>query len=72
MTFRTKLLIVSSLTVAGAVTAVTGAVLVAARQAFERVDAERQGALLEQFKKEIKIQGAAVGAAVARAGLSTW
>lgn len=71
MTFRTKLLIVSSLTVAGAVTVVTGGVLVAARHVFEHVDAERQEALLEQFKKEIKIQGAAVGAAVARAGSST-
>ena len=71
MTFRTKLLIVSSLTVAGAVTVVTGGVSVAARRAFERVDAERQEALLEQFKKEIKIQGAAVASAVARAGSST-
>jgi len=70
VTFRTKLLIVSSLTVAGAVTMVTGGVLVAARQIFERVDAERQEALLEQFRKEIKIQGAAVGTAIARAGSS--
>ncbi|MBV9085537.1 MAG: hypothetical protein JOZ62_22915, partial [Acidobacteriaceae bacterium] len=70
MTFRTKLLIVSSMTVAGAVTVVTGGVLVAARQVFERMDAQRQEALLEQFKREIKTQGAAVGAAVAHAGLS--
>jgi len=71
VTFRTKLLIVSSLTVAGAVTIVTGGVLVAARQVFERVDAERQEALLEQFKREIKTQGAAVSAAVVRAASST-
>ena len=71
MTFRTKLLIVSSLTVAGAVTVVTGGVLVAARQVFERVDAERQEALLEQFKKEIKTQGTAVAAAVTRVASST-
>ncbi len=70
MTFRTKLLIVSSLTVAGAVTIVTGAVSVAARRVFEHLDAERQAALLEQFKKEVRVQGAAVGSAVARAGAS--
>ncbi len=70
MTFRTKLLLVSSLTVAGAVALVTGAVSVAARRAFERVDAERRAALLQQFEKEIKAQGRDVSAALQRAGSS--
>lgn len=70
MTFRTKLLVVSSLTVAGAVALVTGAVSVAARRAFERVDAERRGALLQQFEKQIKAQGSEVNAALQRAGSS--
>jgi two-component system nitrogen regulation sensor histidine kinase NtrY len=71
VTFRTKLLIVSSLTVAGAVTVVTGGVLIAARQVFENVDAERQRILLEQFRTQIKVQGAEVSSAVARASSST-
>ena len=71
MTFRTKLLIVSSLTVAGAVTVVTGGVLVAARQVFESVDAERQQMLLQQFTTQIKVQGREVSYAVARAGSSS-
>ena len=70
MTFRTKLLLVSSLTVAGAIALVTGAVSVAARRVLEQVDSERRNALLEQFEKEIKIQGSSVNAAVARAGTS--
>lgn len=71
MTFRTKLLVVTSLTVAGVVTVVTGGVLVTARQAFERVDAERQRLLLERCNAQIKSQGAAVAFAVTRASSST-
>ena len=60
MTFRTKLLIISSLTVAGAVALVTGAVLASARGAFERLDGQRRSALLAQFESEMKAQGAEV------------
>src|SRR5882757_9771383 len=57
MTFRTKLLLISSLTVSGAVALVTGAVSVASRRAFERMDHERRSALLEQFQREVTAQG---------------
>ncbi len=57
MTFRTKLLVVSSLTVAGAIALVTGVVSVASRRAFERVDQERRKVLLDQFERELEAQG---------------
>ncbi len=57
MTFRTKLLVVTSLTVAGAVALVTGAVNVWTRRAFERIDAERRSALLDQFHRELDARG---------------
>ncbi len=53
MTFRTKLLLVSSITVAGAVALVTGAVSVEARQAFERADGQRRADLLAQLRAEL-------------------
>lgn len=70
MTFRTKLLFISSFTVAGAVALVTGAVSVAARRAFERVDGQRRDALLDQFKKELDSRGAEIGRQVERAAQS--
>lgn len=57
MTFRTKLLFITSFTVAGAVALVTGAVAVSARRAFERVDMARREALLSQFKRELDARG---------------
>ncbi|MFN7931870.1 MAG: ATP-binding protein [Bryobacteraceae bacterium] len=57
MTFRTKLLVVTSLTVAGAVALVTGVVSVATRRAFETMDQQRRNALLEQFQKQLDAQG---------------
>ncbi len=57
MTFRTKLLFISSLTVAGAVALVTGAVSVASRRAFERMDSERRQALLNQLQQELNARG---------------
>ena len=57
MTFRTKLLFLTSLTVAGAVALVTGAVAVSTRRAFERIDVARREALLEQFRKELDARG---------------
>ena len=49
VTFRTKLLFISSFTVAGAVALVTGAVSISTRRAFERIDSERREALLDNF-----------------------
>lgn len=56
MTFRTKLLFISSFTVAGAVALVTGAVSVSTRRAFDRIDSERRQALLDQFRGELDAQ----------------
>jgi signal transduction histidine kinase len=57
VTFRTKLLFISSLTVAGAVALVTGAVAISARRAFERIDQTRREALLDQFRRELDARG---------------
>ncbi len=57
MTFRTKLLFISSFTVAGAVALVTGAVSVSTRRVFDRIDHERRDALLDQFRKELDARG---------------
>ncbi|HEY2844127.1 MAG TPA: ATP-binding protein [Bryobacteraceae bacterium] len=58
MTFRTKLLFISSFTVAGAVALVTGAVSISTRRALERIDTDRREALLSQFRLELDAQGA--------------
>jgi len=71
MTFRTKLLFISSFTVAGAVALVTGAVSVSVRRAFERVDGERRGALLDQFRRELDGRGQEIAQQVERAAAST-
>ena len=70
MTFRTKLLLISSFSVAGAVALVTGAVLFSARRSFERIDAQRREALLEQLRRELDARGADIGRAVERAAAS--
>ena len=57
MKFRTRLLLISGLAVAGAVALVTGAVSVSARRAFERADQTRRDALLAQFREEIEARG---------------
>jgi len=67
VTFRTKLLLISSFTAAGAVALVTGAVLFSARQSFERIDGERRAALLQQLRAELNARGGAIGQAVERA-----
>jgi len=54
MTFRTRLLAVSSLTVAGAVALVSGVVSVAARRAFDRIAEERRKAVVDQFQREVE------------------
>jgi two-component system nitrogen regulation sensor histidine kinase NtrY len=67
MTFRTKLLWVSSLTIAGAVALVTGAVSASARRTFERVDQDRRNGLVYQFRNEMDAQGRDVESRVDRA-----
>jgi signal transduction histidine kinase len=64
MRFRTKLLIISSLTVLGVVALVTGVVSVLTRQAFERTDEAQRNALLDQFRHELQAQSALVAARV--------
>ena len=56
MTFRTRLFLVSSLTVAGAVALVTGAVSVFTRNSFEEIDRSRRDALINQFQRELQAQ----------------
>src|SRR4029077_10070978 len=71
MTFRTKLLFISSLTMAGAVALVTGAVSVSTRRAFDRIDHERRDALLHQFQKEMDARGKEIAQQVQHAAAST-
>jgi signal transduction histidine kinase len=71
MTFRTKLLLISSFTTAGAVALVTGAVSVSARRAFERIDRERHAAMLDQFRRELNARGQEIAQRVERASVST-
>jgi two-component system nitrogen regulation sensor histidine kinase NtrY len=70
VTFRTKLLLLSSITVAGAVALVTGAVSIAARQGFERADGQRRSDLLVQLRRELDARGAEVVRQVERAAAS--
>ncbi len=67
MTFRTKLLLVSALTVAGAVALVTGTVSVVTRRSFERVAEERHRGVLNQFNQELQLQSRNVEETVTRA-----
>lgn len=70
MTFRTKLLVVSSLTVASAVALVTSAVSVMTRRSFERVAQDERRGILNQFQKEVQLQGREVEDRVARVAAS--
>ena len=70
MTFRTKLLFVSSAAVIGAVALVTGAVSVSTRRTFDRMDRERRDALLDQFRKELDARGKEVARLVEIAAAS--
>jgi signal transduction histidine kinase len=70
LTFRTKLLFISSFTVAGAVALVTGAVSVSTRRSFERIDRERREAMLDQFRRELDAQGQDVIRRVEKAAAS--
>jgi signal transduction histidine kinase len=71
MTFRTKLLFISSFTVAGAVALVTGAVSVSTRRAFDRIDSERRQALLDQFRSELEAQSKEIARRVEVAATSS-
>jgi signal transduction histidine kinase len=70
MKFRTRLLLISGFTVAGAVALVTGTVSVAARRAFERADQTRRDALLEQFQHELDARSQEVVRKVERVAAS--
>jgi two-component system nitrogen regulation sensor histidine kinase NtrY len=70
VTFRTKLLVISSFTIAGAVALVTGAVSVSTRRAFERIGSERRSALLDQFRGEIDARGREIARHVESAAAS--
>ncbi len=70
VTFRTKLLLIFSFTMAGAVALVTGGVLLSARRSFERVDGERRQALLDQLRAEMDARGVEIGRAVERTAAS--
>src|SRR5262249_28102679 len=71
MTFRTKLLFISSFTVAGSVALVTGAVSVSTRRAFDRMNRERHDALLDQFRRELDARGTEITGQVQQAAAST-
>lgn len=66
MTFRTKLILVTSLTVTGAIALVTGAVSAGIRRTFESIDASRRAAVLERFREELAAQGEQVVRTAAR------
>lgn len=70
MSFRTRLLLFTGFTVAGAATLFTGAVSVSARHAFERADQSRREALLAQFQQELDAQGQVVVRQVERVAAS--
>jgi len=70
MTFRTRLLVVSSLTLAGAVALVSGAVSLATRRTFERIAEERRNDLIRQFQREMESQFRDIEDKVQRAAAS--
>ena len=70
MTFRTKLLFISSFMVAGAVALVTGAVSISTRRAFDAIDRERRQALLAQFRDELAARSTEVARRVELAASS--
>ncbi len=70
MTFRTRLLLVTSLTVAGAVALASGAISVWTRMTFERLDHERQQSVLNQFQRDLATHGAALAERVDSAAAS--
>jgi signal transduction histidine kinase len=68
--FRTRLLLFTGFTVAGAATLFTGAVSISARRAFERADQTRREALLAQFQQELNAQEQEVSRKVGLAAMS--
>jgi len=70
VTFRTKLLFISSFMVAGAVALVTGAVSISTRRAFDTIDRERRQALLTQFRDELALRSSEVARRVELAASS--
>lgn len=67
MTFRTRLLLISSLTIAGVVALVTGTVSILIRRSLETVDTQRRSAMIEQFRRSLNGQGEEVARKAERA-----
>lgn len=70
MTFRTKLLVISTLTVAGAVAVVTGGVAIGIRNTFDAMDNNRREAVISKFTAELAARGKEVADAVQRSASS--
>jgi signal transduction histidine kinase len=70
MTFRTKLLLITSLTVTGSVALATGAISLWTRLTFERMDLDRRQTALRQFEKDLSTRGQEVAARVQKAASS--
>jgi signal transduction histidine kinase len=66
MSLRQKLLLLFSLTVAAAVAAVSGTVLVRIREVFDRQDQEKTSLLVNQFQREFQHRSTEVASAVDR------
>ena len=64
MTFRTRLLLIFTTAVVASVGLVEWLVLVNTRQAFERLEAQRAGALVAQFRKEFDRRRAETASAI--------
>ncbi len=65
MSLRTKLVLIFTLLVVGAVGGVTWAVSTTTRRAFERLDSQRREALVAQFRREFERRGEEVAHRVA-------
>lgn len=70
MTFRTKLLVITSLTVTGSVALATGAISLWTRLTFERMDLERRQTALRQLQQDLATRGQQVAARVQKAAAS--
>jgi len=70
MTFRTRLLVVSSLTLAGVVVLVSATVSEATRRSFDRIAQDRRRGVVNQFEREVESQYRDVEEKVDRAASS--
>jgi len=66
VTFRTRLLLVFAITIAGAVALIVGILSTSTERAFEQLDRQRAAALGEQFRREFAQRGEEVARAAER------